>query len=137
MVREDGDGSQKLWIYTRFKRSMEYSVRYRTCHQIIIMILNILGYPYKLDMSKELKDMGGNVGYCHFDKLTLDIAKDVPVDVFNSTLLHEIIEAINYHLEIELTEAQIKQLETGLHPLVSTAMSSIKEQYGRCTGKSI
>ena len=63
--------------------------------------------------------MQGNVGFCNFDKKLLQVAGDVDIDVQNSTILHEIIEAINYHLEIKLEEAQIKQLEVGLHQVLS------------------
>ena len=80
--------------------------------------LNILGYTYKVDLSKPLSLMKGNIGYCDFNRKLLRVANDVDDDVSNSTLLHEIIEAINYHLEIELEERQVKQLEVGLHQVL-------------------
>jgi len=76
--------------------------------------LTILGYEYSLDKEKALEDMEGNVGFCDFDHLQMRVANDVPSDVRNSTLIHEIIEAVNYHLEVGLTEQKIKQLEVGL-----------------------
>jgi len=76
--------------------------------------LNILGYTYTIDMTKALEEMEGNVGFCDFDNLQLRVANDVPHGVKCSTILHEIIEAVNYHLEIGLKEPQIKQLEVGL-----------------------
>ena len=83
--------------------------------------LNILGYTYKLDLSKPLSLMKGNVGYCDFNNKILRVAKDVDDEVANSTLLHEIIEAVNYHLEIELEERQVKQIEVGLHQTLKDA----------------
>jgi hypothetical protein len=83
--------------------------------------INILGYRYTIDLTNKLEDMKGNVGYCNFDKQTLQVANDVAVDTINSTLLHEIFEAINFHLEIGLNEAQIKQFEVGLHQVLKDA----------------
>lgn len=86
--------------------------------------------------------MGGNVGFCDFDRKLLQVSNDVDVDVRNSTLMHEIMEAINYHLEIELTERQIKQLEVGLHQVLNEGGVNLnplieerKELYGRYPGK--
>jgi hypothetical protein len=76
--------------------------------------INILGYNYTIDTTRPLEEMEGNVGYCDFDKLELRVANDVPEDAKNSTIIHEIIEAVNYHLEIGLEESQIKQLEVGI-----------------------
>jgi len=90
--------------------------------------INILGYAYTVDLSDTLEDMNGNIGFCNFDRKILRVANDVDSDVRNSTLLHEIIEAINYHLEIGLCEAQIKQLEVGLHQVFNEsggALSSL------------
>jgi hypothetical protein len=77
--------------------------------------LNILGYSYSLDLSKTLEDMGGIVGTWDCDRKTLELANDLEEDVTNSTLIHEILEAINYHLELELKHPQIMALEVGLH----------------------
>jgi len=78
-------------------------------------LLKILGYIYTLDASKSIDDMGGNVGFCDLDKKLMRVANDVDKDVRNSTLLHEIIEAINYHLELNLEHHKIMALEVGLH----------------------
>ena len=83
------------------------------------MKLNILGYSYVLDVSKNLEEMDGNVGYCNFDRKELQVANDVDTDVRRSTIIHEIIEALNYHLGIGLQESQVKQLEVGLHQVLS------------------
>jgi hypothetical protein len=84
--------------------------------------MDILGYNYTIDNSKPLSEMDGNVGFCNFDQKLIRVANDVDFDVRLSTLLHEVLEAINYHLEVGISEAQIKQLEVGLHTLVSGAI---------------
>lgn len=76
--------------------------------------IKILGYDYTLDVSKSVDGMEGNVGITNFDMAFIQVANDLPKQMFSSTLLHELIEAVNYHLEIELTERQVKNLEVGL-----------------------
>lgn len=76
--------------------------------------INILGYTYTVDKSLSLEDMQGNIGLCDLDRKTLQIANDIDMDYTNSVVIHEILEAINYHLAVELSENQIKQLEVGL-----------------------
>lgn len=78
-------------------------------------VLTILGYKYGLDLSKSLNDMGKNVGLCDLDYKIITIANDVDHDIIASTLLHEIVEIINYHLELGLEHRQIMGLEVGLH----------------------
>lgn len=77
--------------------------------------ITILGYSYTVDKSNTLDDMAGNIGLCDLDKKILSVAKEVDDDYTDSVILHEILEAINYHLDINLSESQIKQLEVGLH----------------------
>ena len=81
--------------------------------------LNILGYKYRLDTSKSLSEMDGKVGLCDLDNKVLTIANNVDSDMIDSTLLHEIVEAINYHLELGLEHRQIMGLEVGLHQSLS------------------
>ena len=81
--------------------------------------LTLLGYKYKLDMSRPLSDMNGNVGFCNFDRKYLQIANDLEKDQQESIFIHEIIEAINYHLELNLEHPQIMGLEVGLHQVLS------------------
>jgi len=78
-------------------------------------IIGILGYEYQLDVTNTLEEMNGNVGYIDLDRGIIQIASDAGFDMKVSTLLHEIMEAINYHLEAGLTEQQIKIMEVGLY----------------------
>ena len=82
---------------------------------IIPMDINILGYTYKLDFDRSIDDMNGNQGECNFNKKSLSIAYDIDEDLMLSTVLHEIIEAVNYHLELDLEHPQIMGIEVGLH----------------------
>ncbi len=77
--------------------------------------MKILGYDYKIDLSKSLADMRGNSGFCYFDRQCIEVAENLPEELKSSTLLHEIIEAINYHLSIGLKEEDVMRLEAGLY----------------------
>jgi hypothetical protein len=83
------------------------------------MSIKVLGHKYTVDLSQRLDDMKGNVGVCDLDYLIIKIANDAPPDVKVSTLLHELIEAINYHLELKLKHGQIMGLEVGLYQIFS------------------
>jgi hypothetical protein len=87
--------------------------------------LKILGYSYVLDLSKKLRDLGGNVGNCDMDNKIMQVANDVDSDMIASTLLHEIIEALNYHLELKLEHRQIMGLEAGLYQALSENGASL------------
>jgi len=48
-------------------------------------------------------------------KQHIRLSDDLGEDMRDSTLLHEIIEALNYHLELKLEHNQITSLEAGLY----------------------
>lgn len=80
--------------------------------------IDILGYSYTLNLSQGLKEMDGNIGECDLDRHTIAIANDLGREIIDTTLLHEIIEALNYHLELNLTHPQIMALEVGFHQVL-------------------
>ena len=75
--------------------------------------MKILGHDYKLKYST-LAEMDPFVGQCHFDRKDITVARDVPYKTIQATLVHEIIEAINYHLELEMNHKQITGMEVGM-----------------------
>ena len=85
--------------------------------------LNILGYSYTLYTEVPMSDIptdspedgGKNVGLTNLDTKEMWVASDMDKDQKDSVLIHEIIEAINYHLELNLQHNQIMALEVGLH----------------------
>ena len=76
--------------------------------------LKILGYDYKVKPSTVI-DLGGNYGTIDTDGFTIRIAKDVDRQVIESTMIHEILEAIEKHLELGLDHKVISQLEVGIY----------------------
>src|SRR5690349_13393661 len=81
--------------------------------------MKILGYDYQIDLSQTFDTMRGCMGLCNVNKQIINIAKDLPEETKCSVMIHEIIEAINYHLELNLEHPQISQLETGIHQALS------------------
>ena len=79
--------------------------------------MNILGYEYRV-VSYETADDSGSYGRFHSKTQKLQIANDLCVEQKISTVLHEILEAVNYHLEIQLTHQNIMSLETALYQVM-------------------
>lgn len=78
-------------------------------------IINILGYDYTVDTTSEtMKSLRGFSGICNFNNQTITIANDINKKAVSSVLIHEIIEAINYHLELKLKHRQISSLECAI-----------------------
>jgi len=73
--------------------------------------LDILGATYSVIQQEEL----GDSGQCWLGKQIILIEKRQHPEQKEMTLLHEVIEALNYQLELELPHKTICALETGLY----------------------
>jgi hypothetical protein len=74
--------------------------------------VKILGYDYELRWLDE--DLNGESGTCRGCTQVIGISgRDHPQQRI-STMLHEIIEAINYQLNLGLAHTQITAIETGM-----------------------
>jgi predicted DNA-binding protein len=83
--------------------------------------VNILGFEYEIrqhDIDENESD-SSFLGYCDFSRLRITIDNKSNIQQQNATLLHEIIEAINFHNELKLEHNIIKSLETGLYQVLS------------------
>lgn len=76
--------------------------------------MNILGYDYEVDIASKEEDIG-SMGRMHGQSLVIQIANDLVIQQQQSTLIHEIIEVINFHLQLRLRHDVISALETGLY----------------------
>lgn len=76
--------------------------------------MNILGYEYQIIEDGD-SDFIGAFGRKHAAKQIIQIAKGLVEQQRISTILHEIIEALNYHLELEMEHHKIMALEAGLY----------------------
>lgn len=78
--------------------------------------LNILGYSYTIKRFDRLKeDANSSGGSCDNQQQIIWVDTQKHFQYQESTMIHEIIEAVNLHLNIGLNESQICQLETGLY----------------------
>jgi hypothetical protein len=75
--------------------------------------LNILGHDYNVDLTNDLLCTETMGVHCK-DKSKIVVCADISESQQASTLLHEIIEAINSMQEIGLEHQQICQIEAGL-----------------------
>ena len=78
--------------------------------------IKILGHTYAvLYRNREREDGNLNPGTCDskFCKIWIDAGWKKSQQ--EATLIHEIIEALNYNLKLNLVEEQIRGLESGLY----------------------
>jgi len=80
--------------------------------------MKIFGYLYKVECDNSLEQMDA-MGRLHARSLSMQIANDMSPQQIQSTILHEMIEGINYHLQLGLEHKTIMVLETGLFQVLT------------------
>lgn len=82
-------------------------------------MINILGFTYTVNLTMSRDELGA-MGKCDLKHSTLYIARDMSIEQKISTLLHEIIEAIDMHLELDIQQHRIiSGLEAGLFQVLN------------------
>lgn len=81
-------------------------------------LLKILGYKYRV-VEAGHSDIIGAFGRNHVSRQLVQIASNLVDQQRESTILHEIIEAISYHLELGLSHAVIMSLEASLYQVLT------------------
>jgi surfactin synthase thioesterase subunit len=81
--------------------------------------MNILGYIYEIDRT-QTEDTLASMGRCMGKMLKIEIAKELNSQQAQSTILHEFIEAINFHLNLQLEHRTIAALETGIYQVLTS-----------------
>ena len=76
-------------------------------------IINILGYNYSIEYPGDNRTMN-TTGKVRFDGFRIQLANNSEPQELISTMLHECIECINYHLNLGFEEVTIGRLETSL-----------------------
>jgi len=75
--------------------------------------LKILGYDYRIE--REVTADGINaLARLHHREQIIQVASDLTEKGYASALLHEVLEALNYHLELGLEHRVIMSLEAAL-----------------------
>lgn len=82
--------------------------------------VQVLGYEYGVQMDRTREDMQ-SLGRRDSDLLIIRIAKDMPQALQISTLIHEVIEAANYHLELNIDHRAICALEAVMYLFLTAA----------------
>lgn len=77
-------------------------------------MLNILGYTYRV-MLHGTRDELGAMGKTSMAEQKIYLADNMAEDALISTLLHEILEGINSHLELNVPHPAISALEVGIY----------------------
>jgi hypothetical protein len=75
-----------------------------------IKTLKIVGKRYKLIYDEKSEDCG----QCDDNKQQITIKKSMPSDLELDTIIHEVTHAIDYQMNLELTERQVHGVGTGL-----------------------
>lgn len=79
--------------------------------------MKIYGYEYTVKRGENIDDMGV-FGDFRVKNQTIRIANDLCDEQVLSTLIHEILEAINYHNELKLEHSHIMVLEVGIYEVL-------------------
>jgi hypothetical protein len=92
--------------------------------------LNILGIDYTIcytdNITKEIQPYLSDkekadeyVGYFVSSISTIFVSKKLPIQNLTSTLIHEVLEAISYHLELNIVHKDLKRLESALYQIIT------------------
>lgn len=81
---------------------------------MVIEKLKILGHEYTVTDDLNIQVDDGQVAQINMRSLEIRIGAHLPSSREDEALLHEIVEALNYHLELKLEHRTINQLSEGL-----------------------
>lgn len=79
--------------------------------------INVLGLAYNISEQEDVSS-GTALGLCQFAKQQIILEKKQCQEQKEATLIHEILEAINNQLELELPHKTICSLETGIYQVL-------------------
>lgn len=82
--------------------------------------MRILGYNYRITADGNADDMNA-LGRFRAKRQIIELAEDLCPEQAASTVLHEIIEALKYHLELSLDHSDVMALEAGLYQVLTAA----------------
>lgn len=81
--------------------------------------IKILGHEYVVkEKAYYIAETNGNTGQCNNYTNTITIAKEIPNSSKVEALIHEIIEALNYRLELDLEHHTICALGEALNQIL-------------------
>lgn len=80
--------------------------------------VKIGGYEYDIEVMEAVSHWGGKQGCQDGNSLEIKIASNMPEPMQHSVLIHEMIEAINYHYDLKLKHEKIMLLEAALYQII-------------------
>jgi len=80
--------------------------------------IKIGGFQYRLRFVSS-HSLDGKFGQCNFYSTTIDVNAQADPEQQRATIVHEVIEALNYHFELNLKHRQIQSLEHGIHQVLT------------------
>ncbi len=80
--------------------------------------MKILGYHYTLRRDLSYSELGAMGRVC-VDQLIISIDRKVSDEQAKSTVLHEILEALNRHLDLQLSHQTVASLESSLYQILT------------------
>lgn len=80
--------------------------------------IKIGGLRYELNFV-DAYELDGACGECNCGRCSIRVNRDIPPAQQRATILHEVIEAINWHLELDLEHRHIQGLEHALHQVLT------------------
>jgi len=90
--------------------------------------VKVLGHEYSVILIDQ--SQVGEFGSTDVNTLTIRLSKNKAQGQIDSTLLHEIIEALNHDLELRLEHNQISSLEASLYQVLKDNKLHFDEQGG-------
>lgn len=92
--------------------------------------INILGKDFAINHAGNLRQPDGQMacGHMNVDDQVISLNPVYHKQNVESTLIHEILEAINELMKINLAHDQICQLETGLHQVLKDNQLHFNEE---------
>jgi hypothetical protein len=82
--------------------------------------VKIIGYNYRVIRDGLMDDMGA-MGRFHPARLRIQVAEDISLEQSVSTVIHEVLEAVNYHLELGMEHRAVMALEAALYQVLTDA----------------
>lgn len=86
---------------------------------MILKKIKILGHIYEVILENDfITETGGNTGRCNNYTNQIHICSKLPESAQHEVLIHEIIEALNYRLELDLEHHKICALGEVLNQIL-------------------
>lgn len=79
--------------------------------------IRVLGKDYELQLKSE-EQQPEDLGLCWEHDQIIAVRHDLPVETFIDTILHECLHAIDYAMQLKLTERQVNGASTGVIALL-------------------